>query len=625
MVAGSSDARRAELAQLRAVADSVVSSATAAIAVVTGDAGIGKTTLVDTFVEQLRSNGFTVLRTSGSAAETQLTWAGLHSLLHHDIRPSLDGLPRPQRDAVLSALGLTDTALEPGLVAAGLAGTIAALAAVAPVAIVVDDLHWLDAATASVTAFAVRATGDLPVLTLLAHRPNVPVPLDGQRLLPVDRVTRVPLMGLSAAGVRRVVLDASGHALRRPDLMRLHDLTEGNPLYALEVGRLLADGASFLEALRAPTLQETIALRIATLPDTTRRVLEATALLAAPTIGVVGAALPELAMDECLLAAEDAGVISVCGSDIRFTHPLLRAAVLDRLSGVRRRSLTRSLSHVVADPDERAVLLGAAADAPDEVVAIALADAAERAAAKGVLALAVERYQRAVELTADPEARFARLVRLSRCTAGSGDSLAAIASAEEAARLAATPTDLTRASISAVESIANSLGLAAALERALVLLERIGDDAALEAQVLGLVAELQMFDDLAAAEQSCERAIDAARRSADAALIAETAVLAGSVAYLRGRRVDIDALRSIALGPDGTIDHGSRLLELLTWSDRISEAIPLARATPATSWRTVCGGRATGTTRSPNVDDAPNSRRCWHSRTRAQWAKRRPQ
>ena len=577
MVAGTPSGRQEESAQLRSVADSVISSSTAALAVVTGEAGIGKTTLVDVFVDHLRSTGFTVLRTSGSAAEAPLTWAGLHALLHDAARRNVADLPEPQSEAVRSALGLANTALDPGLVAAGVAGTIRTLAAESPVAIIIDDLHWLDAATAGVTAFAVRATSDLPVLTVLAHRPQVPVPLDGERLLAVDRITKISLGGLSAAGVHRVVFESSGIALRRPDLIRLRELTGGNPLFTVEVSRLMATGASMDQALRAPTLQETIAIRIAALPDATRRVLEAVALLASPTVDVVGAALPDGSVDAVLVDAEDAGVVAVRGRDIHFTHPLLRAAVLDRLGGVRRLALTRALSDLVTDADERAVLLGAATLTPDETIAIALTEAGERAAAKGVLGLATERFQRAVELTSDPAARFTRLMRLARTTIDNGDARGAIAPAEEAARLAENPAEATDASIVAVEAIANSHGLQAAEDRANELLERIAGHVALEARTLELIGRVQLFNDLRAADQTVARAVVAAQQSGDAALVTATTILQGVVHFLRGLPVDLDPLRDIATGPNASKGAKHRLLELLTWSDLVGEGIPLAR------------------------------------------------
>ncbi|MGH7735571.1 MAG: AAA family ATPase, partial [Gemmatimonadales bacterium] len=122
--------------------------------VLRGEAGIGKTALLDAAVEQ--AAGARVLRVTGVEAEVELPFAALHALM----RPALDeigALPGRQAEALRGAFGMTEAAVaDRFLVGLGVLSLIAELAEDRPVLLVVDDAQWLDRASADALVFVAR-------------------------------------------------------------------------------------------------------------------------------------------------------------------------------------------------------------------------------------------------------------------------------------------------------------------------------------------------------------------------------------------------------------------------------------------------------------------------------------
>jgi DNA-binding CsgD family transcriptional regulator len=576
VVAGAPIGRQAELAVLERLAADVRTSGRAAVATVLGDAGIGKTTLLGAATGGILASGGTVLRTSLTAAETHLAWAGLHGLVgarHPDLT---QGLSAPARTSLLAALGLAEADVDPLQVGVAVAGVVSMLAGDGLVAVVVDDLHWLDAATAGVVAFAVRATEHAPVLTILAARPDLTLPVEGHRLLAADRHTRVDLPGLSPAGVHQLLAQSCGVVLRRPDLIRVHSFTGGNPLHVVETGRLLASGRSLDDALLPASLQAAITARLDELPPDTRRCLEVVALSASPTVTLIQQALPEVEVETSLLVAEDAAVVEVSGDTVSFRHPLLRAGVLDGLAGLRRRHHLRALAAVVDDPDERALLLAEAASGPDEEVAAAVEEAGHRAASQGVPILAAERYRRAAVLSAGDEARARRLTEAAEAAFAGGDPAGALEPAEEAHRLTSDSNLKMRSGMCAVLTLAQIDELPHALVRAEQLLDAFAGDPARQAHVLRTIARIRAFDDVGAAIVAVDRALELAEQSGDSLLLTHTVAVAAAIRQWRGDPVDVGAVvRLLSSLPDLPLPARSLALELLTWTDHVEEAMAL--------------------------------------------------
>ena len=137
-----------------------------------GEAGMGKTALLELAGTLARDSGFAVLRTVGAEAEAETAFGALHQLLHPLLERST-ALSNPQREALESVLGLRSGPPAGGfLVGAASMALLAEAARVRPMLIVVDDLHWIDSSSAGVLAFLHRRIGELPLAFVTATRPG---------------------------------------------------------------------------------------------------------------------------------------------------------------------------------------------------------------------------------------------------------------------------------------------------------------------------------------------------------------------------------------------------------------------------------------------------------------------
>ena len=135
-----------------------------------GDAGIGKSALLERAVEQAAAAGMRVLRTTGVRTETNLPFAGLHQLLR-PILAGLDTLPKPQSTALGVAFGLIEGAADaPFLIALATLTLLADAAARTPILVVADDVQWLDRPSADALAFVSRRLGSDPLAMVVGLR-----------------------------------------------------------------------------------------------------------------------------------------------------------------------------------------------------------------------------------------------------------------------------------------------------------------------------------------------------------------------------------------------------------------------------------------------------------------------
>jgi DNA-binding CsgD family transcriptional regulator len=365
---------------------------------IAGEAGVGKTSLWQAAVGLAEATGMRAIAARPAEAETSFAHAALGDLLgaHTDV---LADLPAPQRRALEAALLMADARAAPDQQAVALA-TLAALRALArasPLVVAVDDVQWLDRSTAAVLAFAARRLTDEPVGLLLAQRTAgaAPVPLGLDRT--ADRLDRLDLAPLSLGAVQRLLEQRLGWVPSRPVLHHVHELSGGNPFFALELGRAVQAGALELRpGERLPvTLEALVDARLGGLSAAARRALAVAASMGQPTLAVVDA----MAGEDALAEAERAQVVEVRDGVVRFAHPLLASGAYSATDPATRRALHAAIAELVAEPEERARHLALAATGPDEAVAAALEQAARRAAP----AAAAELYERAVQLT--PPAR----------------------------------------------------------------------------------------------------------------------------------------------------------------------------------------------------------------------------
>ena len=198
-----------------------------------------------------------------------------------------------------------------------------------------------------------------------------------------------------------------GRSWPRPLLRRIHENSDGNPFFALEIARVLEhDGASPGSALPVPRdLQELLRARIDVLPASAASALLVVSASSQPTPELVAAASGlDLAAPDALAAAERAGVIEVRARHVRFTHPLLASTVYGSASPDERRAVHRALADRAMDPEERARHLALSSAGPDASIAAALDVAARLARARGAPDSAAELADLACELT-PPEDR----------------------------------------------------------------------------------------------------------------------------------------------------------------------------------------------------------------------------
>ena len=126
-----------------------------------GEPGIGKTTVWREYVRLARARGYRVLAALPTETEVKLSFAGLTDLLSSVPADVVASLPPPQRAALDVALLRVDAPRPPErrLLGTAFGSLLRELAADAEVVVAIDDVQWLDAATAAVMAFALRRAG----------------------------------------------------------------------------------------------------------------------------------------------------------------------------------------------------------------------------------------------------------------------------------------------------------------------------------------------------------------------------------------------------------------------------------------------------------------------------------
>jgi DNA-binding CsgD family transcriptional regulator len=403
--------------------------------VLEGRPGIGKTTLWRAAVGAASERSLRVLTAQPAEAERELAYAGLGDLLEDVLGDVLPELPPPRRRALEAALLLADAddaAAEPRVVAAGVQSLLRLLAEDGPLLVAVDDVQWLDASSGAALAFALRRSAGAPILTLLARRAEEP-PSELEHALP--DAERIDVGRLSVGAIHGLLKTRLGRPLPRPALLRLHEVSGGNPFYALELARaLLRTGMPAGPSAPLPvpeSLERLVADRLRVLPRSTRDALLLVATAGTPT----GALLTEAGVEQAALEpAVEAQVLDLADGEVRFSHPLLASEAISQATRAERRDAHRRLAAVVEDPVARAHHVAAALEAPDAGVAAALEDAAGLARSRGSAWAAAELGEAAVRAT-PPELENDRRRRAlgaarDHFTGGAVDRAAPLARAE---------------------------------------------------------------------------------------------------------------------------------------------------------------------------------------------------
>jgi DNA-binding CsgD family transcriptional regulator len=406
--------REAELEAIERFLNRITSGPVALV--IEGEAGIGKTTLWFAAVQLAKSRSFRVLEARPAESEAKLSYAALADLLGGAFDEMRTALPGPQEQALSAAL-LRSEAAEPAderTTATALVAILASLAAEVPVLLGIDDVQWLDSASARALEFALRRLPPQLALLLTLRTDAQDVPLGLGRALPDDRLERLVCGPLSLASLHHLIASRQGAVPTRSTLVRLADACGGNPLFALEIARALVSDEGERESGEPlplpPSIRELVRARVESLPPAARQAVLVAAALSHPTISTLSHALgPDCDALAALLAAEEADILVSEGQRIRFAHPLFASAVYGGVSSARRRQLHRRLAAVVRDREERARHLSLSVTEPDEVTAAAIEHAARQAAMRGAHEGARELFEAARRLT--PTDRNEELVR----------------------------------------------------------------------------------------------------------------------------------------------------------------------------------------------------------------------
>ncbi|MER7817996.1 AAA family ATPase [Streptomyces sp. NPDC096153] len=413
--------RTQELAALERVL-ATARAGSSAVLVLRGEAGIGKTALLDYAAD--RAVGFRTVAFAGIESEMELPFAGLHQLCT-PVLDRLERLPTPQRDALSVAFGLRGgEAPHRFLVGLAVLDLLAGAAGDRPLVGLVDDAQWLDDESLQVLAFVARRLKAESVALIFALREPQD---DGVREL--AGLPELIVEGLSEPDARALL--ASTLRVPLDPLVRDRIVAEanGNPMALLQLPRVLepadlAGGFGLPGTRPVPNSIEThFHQRFRSLPRDSQRLLLTAA--ADPTGDVCllwrAAGLQDIPGDAAV-PAETTGLIEF-GTRVRFHHPLVRSSIYRRTSAPYRRAAHRALADATdprLDPDRRAWHRAHAAAQPDEGVAVDLERSADRAQGRGGVAAAASFLRRAAELTPDPARRVARALAAAQAEIDAG-------------------------------------------------------------------------------------------------------------------------------------------------------------------------------------------------------------
>jgi DNA-binding CsgD family transcriptional regulator len=401
------------------------------VLVVRGEAGVGKTALLDCAIGPV--SDMRVVRASGVESEMELAFAVLQQLCA-PLLDRLEGLPAPQRHALEITFGLSEgPAPDRFFVGLAVLGLLSEAAEERPLLCVIDDAQWLDRASAQALAFVARRLQAESVGMLFAVR---------EAVRELAGLPELVVVGLRDSDARQLLISVVPGRLDQRVADQLLAEAHGNPLALLEFSRGLAH-ADLAGGFRLPEalplegrIEDRFVQRLEALPADTRRLLLVAAAdptgdpalvwRAAARLGVTGVALDPLA---------GADLIEI-GARVRFRHPLVRSAVYRAAGRDERRRVRAALAEATdprVDPDRRAWHLAEAMAGPDESVAGALERAAGRAQARGGLSAAAVFLERASALTPDPGQRAQRALAAAQAKYESGaleDALTLLTAAE---------------------------------------------------------------------------------------------------------------------------------------------------------------------------------------------------
>jgi DNA-binding CsgD family transcriptional regulator len=376
--------------------------------VLSGEPGVGKSSLLD-FVEE-RAKDCLVVRVAGVESEMELAFAGLHQFCA-PLVDGLEALPEPQAAALGTAFGLrAGTPPDRFLIGLAVLTLLSEQAADRPIVCLVDDVQWLDTASAQCLGFVARRLAADRVAMVFTARPY-----PGAHTW--AGLPQITVGGLDDADAAALLESAVPTPVDGRVRNRILAETRGNPLALLQLAQSLSAaeltfGPGRTEGAGGVTgqMEERFRRQLAELPEETRLLLLVAAAEPLGDRALLWAAAERLDIGPAAaLPAETAGLFED-RTTARFRHPLVRSVAYwsaDHQDRQRAHGALAAVTDPERDPDRRA-WHRAHASGPDEAVAAELERSADRALAQGGMAAAAAFLQRAAELTPDDSTRTER-------------------------------------------------------------------------------------------------------------------------------------------------------------------------------------------------------------------------
>lgn len=566
----------------RAVGSFLTSAAVGPSALlIEGEPGIGKTTLWLAAVEQARASGFRVLSARAAAAESVLAYTALADLLDTVDAVAWADLPLPQLLAVNQVVLRADNGAvtDQRAVAAAFLSVIERLTDDGPVLLAIDDLQWLDPSSTHVIAFAARRlTGPVGILASVRTEAGGATSAAWLQLPRPEAVNRIRLTPLSIHDLHAAVTARLRRPFSRPTMSRIHQVSGGNPFYAIELARAIGEQTPGIDTSLPRTLADVVRARIGGLDPDVHDALLAASCMAAPTVELVSSATvtDDDRLVDLLENAESKGIIAIDGNRIHFAHPLLARGVYTEAAPGQRRSMHRRLADIVDEPELRARHLALAATSGDDVTLRALDKAADSARSRGAPAAAAELIDLAIGLGGDTTDRRLRSA-LHHFDAGDHERAAALL--EDTIK--GLPPGNVRAEALSRLAVVRLYGQgffegAPLLQRAL---SEADANSPLRVQLLITLAHAQLHTNQARASvQTAEQAVADAERLGQPALLGMALGMRVVLRFLYGQGLDdADLRRALELeDPEvfvplvfrPSVQHAL----LLSWSGRLAEA-----------------------------------------------------
>ncbi|GAA0295410.1 ATP-binding protein [Kineococcus aurantiacus] len=395
-------------------------------ALVVGEAGLGKTALVSALAAEAAAAGFRVLRCRGFRGGEDTGFAGLHELLH-PVLDRVDALPARQRQALEVIFGrAAGGSVDRLVLSLATTGLLEEAAQDEPLALVLEDLHWVDPSSTETLVSLPQRLGGTRALVLATTRPDPSRPSPARAFPHVVRLEPLP------PGDAGALLSS-----RAPDLparVRARVLEEslGNPLALTELATQWvrtgrdADGGHRISMSRR--LEQTFLSEVHGLPAGTRRALlvvaagqDASQPEVLTALGLLGLGAGDLA------PAERAGLLGSEGDRFLLRHPLVGSALYDAAGSAERSQVHTALAQAVPSPARRVRHRAAAVTGWDTGVAAELADVADLVFRQGATAEASTLWRRASALTPRPQDRARLLASAAEAARQAGASVDAAA------------------------------------------------------------------------------------------------------------------------------------------------------------------------------------------------------